>query len=89
MSNVTDLHDAVRRGDTARMQQLLEEDAALANAVSATDPRGTYPLHVAAEFGQPAAARMLLRYGADVSLRDTENDAIALDHHAIELGRLQ
>ncbi len=78
MSNVTDLHDAVRRGDTARVQQLLEKDAALANSVSATDPRGTYPLHVAAEFNQAAAARLLLRYGADMSLRDAENDAIAL-----------
>src|SRR5262245_57492667 len=34
--------------------------------------------HVAAEFGQAAAARVLLDYGADVSLLDLENDAIAL-----------
>ncbi|HXJ83555.1 MAG TPA: ankyrin repeat domain-containing protein [Candidatus Methylomirabilis sp.] len=78
MAKVAELHDAVRRGDTARMKALLEEDATLANSVSATDARGTYPLHVAAEFGQAAAARMLLSYGADVSLRDAENDAIAL-----------
>ena len=42
------------------------------------DTRGTYPLHVAAEFGQAGAARVLLDYGADVSLLDSENDAIAL-----------
>jgi ankyrin repeat protein len=44
--------------------------SALANARSETDPRGTYPLHVAAEFNQPAAAQLLLDYGADVSLLD-------------------
>ena len=78
MSKVADLHDAVTRGDTALMRALLDENAALANSVSTTDVRGTYPLHVAAEFGQAAAARMLLGYGADVALRDTENDASAL-----------
>lgn len=78
MSTVTDLHNAVRRGDVARMKVLLEADRALANSRSETDPRGTYPLHVAAEFGQAVAARMLLDYGADVSLLDLENDAIAL-----------
>ena len=45
---------------------------------SETDARGTFPLHVAAEFGQAAAAELLLNYGADTSLLDLENDAIAL-----------
>src|SRR4029453_8757420 len=45
---------------------------------SEADPRGTYPLHVAAEFGQGDAARLLLKYAADVGLLDSENDAIAL-----------
>jgi ankyrin repeat protein len=78
MSNVTDLHDAVKRGDLAAMKALLAADRALANARSETDARGTFPLHVAAEFGQAAAARLLLDRGADASLLDTENDAIAL-----------
>src|SRR5262245_30768071 len=78
MAKVNALHDAVRRGDIAAITALLDEDGSLANAVSATDARGTYPLHVAAEFGQADAARTLLRYGADVALRDAENDAIAL-----------
>jgi ankyrin repeat protein len=77
-SEVTALHAAVKRGDVAAMKALLEGERALANARSETDPRGTYPLHVAAEFGQAAAARMLLRYGADMSRLDLENDAIAL-----------
>jgi ankyrin repeat protein len=78
MSTVEQLHDAVRSGDLARLKALLGQDRGLANAVSVTDPRGTFPLHVAAEFGQAAAARVLLNHGANVSLRDAENDAIAL-----------
>ena len=78
MSKVTNLHDAIKRGDLGTIKTLLEEDARLANSRSETDSRGTYPLHVAAEFGQADAARLLLNYGADVSLMDLENDAIAL-----------
>ncbi len=58
------------------MKPLLDADRSLANARSETDARGTYPLHVAAEFGQASAARLLLDYGADVTLLDCENDAI-------------
>ncbi|MGH8641183.1 MAG: ankyrin repeat domain-containing protein [Burkholderiales bacterium] len=78
MSTVTELHDAVKRGDLVRMKTLLGADRVLANSRSETDPRGTYPLHVAAEFGQAVAARVLLDHGADVSLLDLENEAIAL-----------
>jgi ankyrin repeat protein len=78
MSNVTELHDAVKHGDLGSIKTLLENNRSLANARSETDARGTYPLHVAAEFGQAAAARLLLDYGADVSLLDAENDAMAL-----------
>jgi ankyrin repeat protein len=77
-TEVTALHAAVKRGDLAAMRRLLEADPGLANARSATDPRGTFPLHVAAEAGQAGAARLLLEYGADISARDLENDAIAL-----------
>jgi ankyrin repeat protein len=72
------LHDAVRRGDLPTVRALLEGEPALANCRSVTDARGTFPLHVAAEFGQAAAARILLDHGADVSLLDAENDATAL-----------
>ena len=78
MTKVKELHGAVKRGDTTQIKVLLDENRDLANSVSATDARGTYPLHVAAEFGQADATRMLLDYGADVSLLDTENHAIAL-----------
>ncbi len=78
MSAATDLHAAVRQGNLPALRALLAEHPRLANARSETDPRGTYPLHVAAEFGQAEAAKLLLEHGADVSLLDSENDAIAL-----------
>jgi len=77
-SEVNDLHAAVKRGDLPAMRRLLERKPALANARSHADVRGPFPLHVAAEAGQTGAARLLLEYGADVSARDLENDAIAL-----------
>ena len=75
---VSELHAAVMRGDLPAMRRLLERNPALANARSETDARGTFPLHVAAETGQAGAARLLLEYGADVTARDLENDAIPL-----------
>ena len=78
MGKAAELHAAVKRGDLPAMRRLLEADPRLANAPSKTDERGTFPLHVAAEAGQAAAARLLLEYGADIAAKDLENDAIAL-----------
>lgn len=78
MGKAAELHAAVKRGDLPAMRRLLEADPRLANAPSETDARGTFPLHVAAEAGQTAAARLLLEYGADIAAKDLENDAIAL-----------
>jgi ankyrin repeat protein len=78
MTKATELHAAVKRGDLPAMRRLLESDRRLASARSETDARGTFPLHVAAEAGQAAAARLPLEYGADISATDLENEAIAL-----------
>lgn len=78
MSPANELHSAVKRGDLPAIRALIAEQPALANARSETDLRGTYPLHVAAEFGQAQAAKLLLEHGADVSLLDAENAANAL-----------
>jgi uncharacterized protein len=78
MSKVIELHSTVKHGDLTGVKALLDENRELANSRSEMDARGTYPLHVAAEFGQADAARLLLKYGADVELLDAENDAIAL-----------
>ena len=77
-AQVAELHAAVKRGDLAAIKALLEKNPALADARSETDARGTFPLHVAAQSGQAAAAKLLVDYGADVSALDLENDAIAL-----------
>jgi uncharacterized protein len=78
MSAVTDLHAGVRQGNLRLLRDLLKANPSLANARSEADARGTYPLHVAAEFGHTQAAQALLEHGADVSLLDAENDANAL-----------
>jgi ankyrin repeat protein len=78
MSNVTLLHEAVKLGQLERMGTLLNTEPSLANSRSATDARGTYPLHVAAEFDQADAARMLLVHDADPALLDLENEASPL-----------
>lgn len=77
-TKIVALHEAVKSGKLEALRRLLDEDRSLANSVSETDARGTYPLHVAAEHGQTEAARLLLEYGADPSRREAENDAIAL-----------
>lgn len=51
MSDIANLHEAVKLGDLDRIRQLLATNRALANSRSESDPRGTYPLHVAAELG--------------------------------------
>ena len=78
MSKITEPHGAVKRGDTTRVRAPLVENPDLATSVSETDAPRTYPLHVAAEFGQADAARTLIEYKADVSFLDAENNAIAL-----------
>ena len=78
MSAVKSLHDAVMRGDVETIRTLLAANPGLESSRSETDARGTYPLHVAAEHNQPAAARVLLDHGAKDSLLDKENEATAL-----------
>src|SRR5438128_1875043 len=79
MSKITNLHDAVKHGDLNSIKALLDGNRDLANSRSETDARGTYPLHVAAEFGQADAARVLLSYGADASLLDSEGNLLTLE----------
>ena len=58
-----DVWEAATLGDVERLRALIDEDDSRVNAWSSD--RGT-PLHFAAFFGQPAAARFLLERGADV-----------------------
>jgi ankyrin repeat protein len=63
-----DVFEAATFGDGARLGTLLGEDPSAATSRSAD---GFTPLHLAAFFGQPAAARMLLDAGAEVDARGT------------------
>ena len=59
-----DVFDAAAVGELDRLGQLLDEEPAGATAFA---PDGFPPLGLAADFGQPAAVRLLLERGADVN----------------------
>jgi ankyrin repeat protein len=70
-----DVLEAAAIGDLERLRALLDEDPSLANAWS---DDGFTPLHYAAFFGQPEAAKLLIERGADLEARST-NREFALD----------
>jgi uncharacterized protein len=84
-----DVFEAAAIGAVERLRGLLDQDAALVNAWS---DDGFTPLHLAAFFGHPEAARLLLERGADVEARST-NQQVALDaaplHSASAAGQLE
>ncbi len=59
------IHDAVRKGDEAKVVALLKENPDL---VSSRDKLGNTPLHIAAIHDQPAIAALLIANGADVNV---------------------
>jgi uncharacterized protein len=58
------VHEAAALGDTARLQELLDEDPARANEFG---DDGFHPLGLACFFGHIDTARLLLERGADVN----------------------
>ncbi len=58
-----DVFEAAACGDCPQLQTLLAADASLARSVSGD---GWTPLHLAAGFGGPEAARLLIEHGAHV-----------------------
>jgi ankyrin repeat protein len=84
-----DVHEAAAIGDVERLRAVLDEDSALANAWSVD---GFTPLHFAAFFGHPDAAKLLVERGADLEARST-NEQFALDaaplHSASAAGQLE
>jgi len=70
-----DVFEAAAIGDVDRLRALLDEDPSLATAWS---DDGFTPLHFAAFFGHPAAARLLAERGADLEACST-NEQFALD----------
>ena len=72
--------EAAALGRTETLQELLAADPARANAVSAD---GFSPLGLAAFFGQPAAARLLLDHGADPNAVSQNAMRVAPLHSAV------
>lgn len=68
-----DVPDATAAGDAARLAAVLAADPAAADAPT---PDGFRPLHLAAYFGGPEVARLLLAAGADPR-RPSANDVAA------------
>lgn len=58
-----DLFAAAALGDTPRLEELLRD---VPDAAAPRSPDGWSALHLAAHFGQTAAAELLVRHGADV-----------------------
>jgi ankyrin repeat protein len=82
-----DVFEAAAIGNVGRLRELLDEDPMLVNAWSAD---GFTPLHFAAFFGHPEAARLLIAAGAELEARST-NREFAFDarplHSASAAGR--
>jgi ankyrin repeat protein len=70
-----DVFEAAAIGDVERLRAILDDDPSLVNEWSED---GFTPLHFAAFFGHPAAARLLAERGADLEARST-NEQFALD----------
>jgi ankyrin repeat protein len=70
-----DVFEAAGMGDIDRLRTLLDADPSLANAWS---DDGFTPLHFAAFFGHPEAAKLLADRGAGLEARST-NEQFALD----------
>jgi ankyrin repeat protein len=75
-----EIHDAARKGDLARVQELVKGDPAL---VSSRDSHGNTPLYGAAEKGHKEVVEFLLANKADV---DAENQQGHTPLHAAAAG---
>jgi uncharacterized protein len=70
-----DVFEAAAIGDVVRLRAVVDDDPSLVNAWS---PDGFTPLHFAAFFGHPAAAKLLTERGAELEARST-NKQFAFD----------
>lgn len=69
MSDLANLIEAVRRGESARVEAMLDTNAELAEQ---RDKTGATALHYAAMEGRREIARLLIERGADVNSADGE-----------------
>lgn len=85
-SQISDIFLACAVGDISKVTQLLDEDASLIHKHK--DPRTGTPLHVAADKGHIAVARLLVGRGAVVNAL-TDSGNITPMHDAAFSGRLE
>ncbi len=77
------IFEAAAVGDVPRVEELIGEDASLANACA---PDGFHPLGLAAFFRQPAVAGLLLARGADVRAASKNPMQVTALHSAVADG---
>ena len=75
-----DVFEAAALGRTDRLAELLDRDPSAADAVAAD---GFRPLQLAAFFGQPAAARLLVERGADLDAVSGNQAGLRALHSAV------
>ncbi len=88
-NNLESLYLAIREGDIASVQTLLDQDASLVQ--HRCDYFGTTPLHAAAAENQVAIAALLIEKGADVNVEDNDGDTpfnTALIYHKAGVANL-
>ena len=72
--SAAEIHDAVKASDLEKIEKILQADP---GQVNATEERIPTPLHVAAWWGQKAAAELLIAGGANPNARDKAELMIA------------
>ena len=65
MLSTQDFYNLIKQGEIEEVQQVLTLDPSLANA---HEPDGTSAVLIATYYGQPAIARLLIKYGANLDL---------------------
>jgi ankyrin repeat protein len=75
-----DVFEAAALGNVARLAELLDADPSLADAVARD---GYHPLGLAAFFGQPEAAELLVARGADIAAPSANSARVTPLHAAV------
>lgn len=70
-TEASEIHDAARDNDKARVIALIENDPSL---VHARNDRNATPLHFACDKGHVEIAAVLLKAGAEINVRDVDGD---------------
>lgn len=66
-----DIHDAIQKGDVARVKTLISNNKELINMKS---EKGETPLHLAVQNGSQEVVDLLISQGADINARDGEGN---------------